>query len=63
MHATPHDALFKAAFSDLGRAAEELRHALGPELAGLIDFETSTMPCASTTPIASSPSSSPGAGR
>jgi hypothetical protein len=40
MTQTPHDALFKAVFSRPERAAEELRHALGPELARAIDFTT-----------------------
>lgn len=43
MIATPHDALFKAVFSDVVRAAEELRYALGPEVAGSIDFSTLTL--------------------
>jgi len=35
---TPHDALFKSVFSDPARAAELLRHVLGPEVARHIDF-------------------------
>jgi predicted transposase/invertase (TIGR01784 family) len=38
--ATPHDALFKAAFSQVVYAAEELRHVLPPELVAVIDFST-----------------------
>lgn len=37
---TPHDALFKAAFSEPARAAEALAYALGPQIARLIDFTT-----------------------
>lgn len=39
MTETPHDALFKQVFSRPERAAEELRHALGP-LAARLDFAT-----------------------
>jgi len=38
--ATPHDALFKAAFSQVAYAAEELRHVLPPELVAVMDFST-----------------------
>jgi predicted transposase/invertase (TIGR01784 family) len=38
--ATPHDALFKAAFSLPENAAAELRHVLGPAIAALFDFST-----------------------
>ena len=40
MTAAPHDALFKATFSQVERAAEELRWALPPELVAQIDFES-----------------------
>ena len=40
---TPHDALFKAAFSIQDNAAAELRHVLGPELAALFDLKTLTL--------------------
>src|SRR5689334_4920191 len=40
MTQTPHDALFKAVFSRPERAAEELRHVLGPALARAIDLAT-----------------------
>jgi len=35
---TPHDALFKAAFSQVEHAAEELRHVLPPELLARMDL-------------------------
>jgi len=38
--ATPHDALFKAAFSQVVYAAEELRHVLPPKLVARMDFST-----------------------
>jgi len=38
--ATPHDALFKAAFSQVAYAAEELRHVLPPELVASMDFSS-----------------------
>jgi len=37
---TPHDALFKAVFSQPERAAEELRFVLEPEVAALVDFSS-----------------------
>ena len=39
---TPHDALFKLAFSDVEHAAGELRSALPPALVACIDFATLT---------------------
>jgi predicted transposase YdaD len=38
MHQTPHDALFKAAFSDLELARDALAYILGPTLAALLDL-------------------------
>ena len=38
MSTTPHDALFKAAFSQVERMAEELRHVLPPELLARMDL-------------------------
>ena len=38
MSTTPHDALFKATFSQVEQAAEELRHVLPPELLARIDL-------------------------
>ena len=40
MTATPHDALFKAAFSQVAYAAEELRHVLPPELVATMDLSS-----------------------
>ncbi|HEY0136536.1 MAG TPA: Rpn family recombination-promoting nuclease/putative transposase [Nannocystis sp.] len=40
MTGTPHDALFKATFSQVVYAAEELRYVLPPELVAVIDFST-----------------------
>ena len=40
MTETPHDALFKAVFSEPARAAEAVAFTLGPEIARLIDFST-----------------------
>ncbi len=40
MTATPHDALFKATFSQVAYAAEELRHVLPPELVATMDFSS-----------------------
>jgi predicted transposase YdaD len=37
---TPHDALFKATFSDLARAAEEIRHVFAPEIVARMDLST-----------------------
>ncbi len=38
MTGRPHDALFKAIFRNPIHAAEELRHALGPQISGLVDW-------------------------
>jgi predicted transposase/invertase (TIGR01784 family) len=38
MSTAPHDALFKATFSQVERAAEELRHVLPPELLARVDL-------------------------
>jgi predicted transposase/invertase (TIGR01784 family) len=40
MPPAPHDALFKATFSQPQQAAEALRHALPPEVVRLLDFRT-----------------------
>ena len=40
MTAAPHDALFKATFSQVERAAEELRWVLPPELVAQMDFDS-----------------------
>lgn len=43
MHPTPHDALFKAAFSDPGLAREVLAAVLGPPLAEQLDLSSLTL--------------------
>ncbi len=40
MSTTPHDALFKATFSQVERAAEELRHVLPPALLARMDLDS-----------------------
>jgi len=40
MSTAPHDALFKATFSQVDRAAEELRHVLPPELLARVDLSS-----------------------
>lgn len=40
MSTTPHDALFKAAFSQVEQAADELRHLLPPALLARLDLSS-----------------------
>ena len=43
MSNAPHDALFKATFGQVERAAEELRHVLPPELLARVDLSSLTL--------------------